>query len=71
MGALMAVMVPVGVPGASAILIVPAEYWVDINSGVNDSSHGTESAPFKTITYAASVAGSADTIEGPAFWIGQ
>ena len=57
--AVMAVMVPVGVPGAQA---AGAEYWVDIANGVDDASHGTEAAPFKTITYAASVADGTDTI---------
>jgi hypothetical protein len=53
-----AVMVPVGVPVAHA---APTTYWVDITNG--DNTHlGTLAEPFRTITYAASQAGPADTI---------
>ena len=57
--ALVAVMVPLGVPAASA---AGNTYWVDIGSGVDDASHGTELAPFKTITYAVSQSDGIDTI---------
>ncbi len=57
--ALVAVMVPLGVPAASAAGVT---YWVDISTGVDDGAHGTEVAPFKTITYAVSQADGTDTI---------
>ena len=57
--ALVALMVPsLGPPAAAA---VPAEYWVDPVGGDNGNP-GTEAEPFKTITYAITVAGGADTI---------
>ncbi|MHB1019995.1 MAG: cell wall-binding repeat-containing protein [Coriobacteriia bacterium] len=56
--ALTAAMVPVAAPAAGAL---PATYWVDIVNGA-DTNPGTEAEPFKTITYAVSVALSADTI---------
>lgn len=59
MAAILAVVVPVGVPAASAANVT---YWVDINTGVDDGAHGSEALPFKTITYAVTVADAADFI---------
>ncbi|MDO8848169.1 MAG: DUF1565 domain-containing protein [Coriobacteriia bacterium] len=59
--ALMAVMVPVGVPVASAQPLTAETYWVDAINGLN-TNPGTEVLPFATITYAASVSDALDTI---------
>jgi putative cell wall-binding protein len=58
-GALLAALIPLAaLPAAAA---VPVTYWVDVATGV-DTNPGTEALPFKTITKAADVAGSLDTI---------
>ncbi len=59
---LMAVMVPVGVPAASAQTLTAETYWVDDNTGLNLPGRGSQAEPFATITYAASVSDSLDTI---------
>jgi predicted outer membrane repeat protein len=56
--ALAAAYVPMAVPSAAAV--TPTTYWVD--DGGSDGNPGTEAEPFKTITNAASVALSDDTI---------
>ncbi len=59
--ALMAVMVPVGMPAASAQPLTAETYWVDAINGL-DTNPGTEALPFARITYAASVSDALDTI---------
>jgi len=54
-------LVPLGVPVASAGVGEADTYWVDATAGSN-SNPGTEAQPFSTITYAASVADGLDTI---------
>ncbi len=59
--ALVAVVVSVGMPAASAQPLTAETYWVDAINGLN-TNPGTEALPFATITYAASISDSLDTI---------
>ena len=52
--AVVAVMVPVGVPAASAQTATAETYWVDAVSGIDLPTRGSQTEPFATITYAAS-----------------